>query len=197
MLKGLEIKNPTDREVEKGCTKQHCDHAKFFPGYDSDSDVFQDDFKFTSESSEDSSETEEEEIEIPEESKISRTLGDNTTRTVVILVLSLLIMQSVCSVDTYVDAVHVHQQGLYQLVRLYDKGPDYWDSYKKAREFYIDQTSKRSEGKFPIVYFNSPDPSGDDYQTTLSVQEWAPFRKSLRAPEQKQVSLESKNGLKF
>lgn len=91
MLKGLEIKNPTDREVEKGCTKQH-DHAKYFPGYNSDSDVFHDDYKFTSESSEDSSETEEEEIEIPEESKISRTLGDNTTRTVVILVLSLLIM---------------------------------------------------------------------------------------------------------
>lgn len=108
MLRGLEIKNPTDREKEEHCKNKKHNHGVYFPGYDSDSDLFHDDFKFTSESSEESTETEEEEIEIPEESKISRTLGDNTTRTVVILVLSLLIMQSVCSVDTYVDVVHVH-----------------------------------------------------------------------------------------
>jgi hypothetical protein len=74
-----------------------------------DSDLFYDDFNLeSSEDSDASSEGEEEAIEIPEESKISRTLGDNTTRTVVVLVLSLLIMQSACSVETYVDTVHVH-----------------------------------------------------------------------------------------
>ena len=111
MLKGLEIKNPTEIEKDKEikCDKKHDHKLKNFPGYDSDSDVFLDDYKYTSDSSEELSESEEEEIDIPEESKISRTLGDNTTRTVVILVLSLLIMQSACSVETYVDVVHVHQ----------------------------------------------------------------------------------------
>lgn len=55
-------------------------------------------------------ESEEEEIEIPEESNISKTLSDNTTRTVIVLVLSLLIMQSVCNTETYFTPVLVHTQ---------------------------------------------------------------------------------------
>jgi hypothetical protein len=61
---------------------------------------------FTEESSEsiesEEESEEEEDIEIPEESNISKTLSDNTTRTVIILVLSLLIMQSVCNHETYI-----------------------------------------------------------------------------------------------
>ena len=116
MLKGLEIKRPTDVEKEE-CKKPHHNHGKYFPGYDTDSDFFHEDFNLEStESEEDSSETEEEEIEIPEESKISKTLGDNTTRTVVILVLSLLILLQICSLDTYVSTSFVHDKGMEQLV---------------------------------------------------------------------------------
>lgn len=49
------------------------------------------------------------EIQIPEESNISKRLSDSTTRTVVVLVLCLLVMQSACDIDTYVDVVHVHK----------------------------------------------------------------------------------------
>lgn len=46
-------------------------------------------------------------------------------------------MQSACSVDTYVDVVHVHKQALFQLVSIYDSGADNWDAYKTAHSFYI------------------------------------------------------------
>jgi len=41
MLKGLEIKNPT--ELEKDGIKKKDITGKYFPGYDSDSDYFHDD----------------------------------------------------------------------------------------------------------------------------------------------------------
>jgi len=108
MLKGLEIKNPTDREIDEkmGGKKGRGNKGKI----PEDSDLFYDDFNLeSSDGSEEASEDEDDgDIEIPEESKISRTLGDNTTRTVVVLVLSLLIMQSACSAETYIDGVHVH-----------------------------------------------------------------------------------------
>jgi hypothetical protein len=41
-----------------------------------------------------SEESEEEDYQIPEESKISKTLSDSTTRTVIILVMILLVLQN-------------------------------------------------------------------------------------------------------
>lgn len=89
MLRGLDIKKPLEIE-EEACG--HHDHDKIIETVDSDaSDQF-----FTQESSESSGsdleESSDEEIEIPEESNISKTLSDHTTRTVIVLVLSLLIM---------------------------------------------------------------------------------------------------------
>jgi hypothetical protein len=110
MLKGLEIKNPTDREID--CCKHAGKKGHALKGIPEDSEVYYDDFNLEDSSASDSSEEEDEVLEIPEESKISRTLGDNTTRTVVVLVLSLLIMQSACSVETYIDTVYVHGQAL-------------------------------------------------------------------------------------
>jgi len=49
---------------------------------------------------------------IPEESKISKTLSDSTTKCVVMLVLCLLFMLAVCSVDSYYDVKVIHEQGL-------------------------------------------------------------------------------------
>ncbi len=51
---------------------------------------------------------EDKEYDIPEESKISKTLSDKTTRTVVILVLVLLFLLALCSVDTYTETDIVH-----------------------------------------------------------------------------------------
>jgi hypothetical protein len=46
---------------------------------------------------------------IPEESKISKTLSDSTTKWVVMLVLSLLFLLAVCSVDSYFDVKVIHE----------------------------------------------------------------------------------------
>jgi len=51
----------------------------------------------------------EEELDVPEESKISKTLSDKTTRTVVLLVLLLLFLLQICSMETYVTTVFVHE----------------------------------------------------------------------------------------
>lgn len=45
----------------------------------------------------------EKDFDVPEESKISKTLSDKTTRTVVILVLVLLFLLALCSIDSYTE----------------------------------------------------------------------------------------------
>ena len=52
--------------------------------------------------------SEDEEDIIPAESKISKTLSDQTTKTVVILVLLLLFMLAGCSIEAYVDTTMMH-----------------------------------------------------------------------------------------
>ena len=49
----------------------------------------------------------------------------------------------------------------------------------------------KSDGKYPIVYFNSVDPNNEEYWNTMSAQEWAPFSKGLRQIEKKHVTLNS------
>jgi hypothetical protein len=113
MLKGLSIKSPLELEKEHCFDENHIhnsDEERIIISDDSDaSDQFHTDESSESSGSEEEQESEEE-IEIPEESNISKTLGDHTTRTVIILVLSLLIMQSVCSTETYIQPVLVHSQ---------------------------------------------------------------------------------------
>jgi hypothetical protein len=46
---------------------------------------------------------EDEEIEVPLESKISKILSERTTKIVIILVLLMLFFQPVFTVETYVD----------------------------------------------------------------------------------------------
>ena len=43
------------------------------------------------------------EVEIPEESKISKILSDKTTRTVVILVLTMLFSTQLCQPDNFLE----------------------------------------------------------------------------------------------
>ena len=58
---------------------------------------------------------------------------------------------------------------------MYNKGPEAWDAYQISHEFYLKQTSTKSDGKYPIVYFNSVDPKNDEHWDTMTVQEWDPF----------------------
>ena len=80
--------------------------------------------------------SDEDEDDIPAESKISKTLSDQTTKTVVILVLMLLFMLAGCSIESYVDTTMIHEQGLKNLVYLYDLGPSHWEEYKTSYFHY-------------------------------------------------------------
>jgi len=48
-------------------------------------------------------------VEIPEESKISKTLSDKTIKTVVMLVLLLLFMLAICSSEAYISSDIMHE----------------------------------------------------------------------------------------
>ena len=77
---------------------------------------------------------------IPEESKISKTLSDKTTKIVVILVLFLLFMLAFCSTDAYVENTLVFEQGLKNLVAIYDLGEEYYPNYAVAYDFFVNST---------------------------------------------------------
>lgn len=62
----------------------------------------------------------EKEFDVPEESKISKTLSDKTTRTVVILVLILLFLLALCSIDSYTETDILHKSALLDLVVIYN-----------------------------------------------------------------------------
>jgi hypothetical protein len=71
--------------------------------------------------------------QIPEESKISKILSDQTTKTVIILVLCLLFCLPAFTVETYLgDTVTLHDQALKHLGAIYDEfdeAPSSWTDY--------------------------------------------------------------------
>ena len=52
------------------------------------------------------------EYDVPEESKISKTLSDKTLKSVVMLVLLLLFILPVVTAETYITIPYMHEQGL-------------------------------------------------------------------------------------
>ena len=115
MLKGLDIKRPIELEFEECChhhdashdhsheddeCEGHHDHSheegECEGHHDheekADSDASENFFTEESSLSSDSSDLDsvDDNVDIPDESKISKTLGDNTTRAVIVLVLALL-----------------------------------------------------------------------------------------------------------
>ena len=89
------------------------------------------------------------------ESKISKTLSEKTTKTVIILVLLMLFLSPLFQSDTY-DSVDrtTHQQGLLVLNQLYTTGP--WNAYQKYWTHYIDAHKKLG---YPLILLKGPDPT--------------------------------------
>jgi hypothetical protein len=84
---------------------------------------------------------EDDTAQIPEESKISKILSDQTTKTVIILVLCLLFCLPAFTVETYLgDTVTLHDQAVKHLQAIYDYGPDSWPDYRIAFEHLVDAT---------------------------------------------------------
>ncbi len=64
-------------------------------------------------------EDEDEDVEIPLESKIGKTLSDRTIRTVVMLVLCMLFLLPVFQIDTWVETTTAFTMGLRQVRDIY------------------------------------------------------------------------------
>lgn len=75
-------------------------------------------------------ESDEEEVEIPEESKISKILSDKTTRTVVILVLVMLFSTQLCQPENYLETYALHDLAMEQVVDNYNFQVSTFDSEK-------------------------------------------------------------------
>lgn len=98
---------------------------------------------------------------MPEESKISKTLSDKTTRTVIVLVLVLLFLLALCNVDTYSETDIIHHAGIIHLKSIYDLGPTQYPAYKAAYETFVTKTTEIDE-EFPLIYLHIADPNTKD-----------------------------------
>jgi len=79
---------------------------------------------------------------IPEESKISKILSDQTTKTVIILVLCLLFCLPAFTVETYMgDTVMLHDQALKHLGSIYNYGSEYYSDYQTAFKHFEEVTT--------------------------------------------------------
>lgn len=103
----LAIKSPEDIEKEQALQEDNTMLDGIRDPVDSDEFMSMPSSHYDSEGSVESEE-EDEVIEIPEESNISKSLSDSTTKTVIMLVLCLLVMQSACNTESYIDVTHVH-----------------------------------------------------------------------------------------
>lgn len=131
---------------------------------------------------------------IPAESKISKTLSDQTTKTVVLIVLLLLFMLAGCSIETYVSTTMMHEQGIKNVVNLYNLGEPYFNEYKQAC-LHFEKITRDQE--YPLIFVSIPDPFAKTYTKEIYVQEWEPKINDLRADAYSAIFQEADNGAEF
>uniref|UniRef100_A0A7S3CQX1 Guanylate cyclase domain-containing protein n=1 Tax=Strombidium rassoulzadegani TaxID=1082188 RepID=A0A7S3CQX1_9SPIT len=148
-------------------------------------------------SSENESLLSDEEVEIPEESKISKILSDKTTRTVVILVLTMLFSTQLCQPDNFLETVYVHTQALKHLVQIYDLGDEYNEDYVKSLEHFKNETRKDDAELYPLVFLQFGDPNSTFSMAMIKDQEWEPRLVDLRIDEYNSITIKAENGVDF
>lgn len=75
------------------------------------------------------------EMDIPTESRISKTLSNKTTKVVVMLVLILLFSLPFVQIETYSDPYLLHKNGLEMLVDIYNN-EESWEAYDRTFLIY-------------------------------------------------------------
>jgi hypothetical protein len=93
-------------------------------------------------------EEEEDELEIPLESKIGKTLSERTTKIVIILVLVMLFALQLFQIETYVQTDYIHDIGLQQLRNMYEKDNG-GSNYQTVLQKYVRETKSLT---YPTVY---------------------------------------------
>jgi hypothetical protein len=77
-----------------------------------------------------------EHIELPQETKISRTLSDQTIKIVVIVILSLLFLLPLIDAETWIQPYLMQDFGMDMIVDIYDEQGD-WDVYRRSVDVFI------------------------------------------------------------
>lgn len=140
---------------------------------------------------------EDDTAQIPEESKISKILSDQTTKTVIILVLCLLFCLPAFTVETYLDdTVTLHDRAVRHLGAIYDYGPDSWSDYRIAFDHLVDAT--RGEDQiYPLILLKAADPNQTTWGDKAYVKQWEPAVDTLRPDEFRSATYEAKDGFEF
>lgn len=89
---------------------------------------------------------------MPMESKISKTLSDRTTRTVIILILMMLFLMPLMQEDTYIQW-ESYGKSLGQIESIYQKLGENNPYYQQACEEF---TNYNADGSHPIIRFEAP-----------------------------------------
>lgn len=151
------------KDEEKPKKKKKKSHKKKDDDYDKNKKIEEGEFvdSISEESSESEEEEEaEEEVHIQEESKISKILSDKTIKTVSILVLFMLFSTQLMQTDTYQSYVSLHEHGVAQMVKFYDKGDS--ASFELAYKHMILLTRTGIGEDYPLVFFESVKATDDD-----------------------------------
>lgn len=93
----------------------------------------------------------EDDFEIPVESKIAKTLSERTTKIVIILVLVMLFSLNLFQIETYITTDFIHQQGLRLVRDMYDKTGGVGETYETCVQKYISETTRID---YPTVYLD-------------------------------------------
>ena len=90
---------------------------------------------------------------IPQESKISKTLSEKTTKTVIILILLMLFLLPLFQESTYIDAHSSFEKGLYHLIHVYTgiggTSTEYQTAYDKYLQYHTNEDT-------PLIYLRDP-----------------------------------------
>ena len=111
---------------------------------------------FNASAVENEAQEDEDDTQIPNESRISKALSEAIQKIVVMICLILLFILPLTQIETYIPVYLFHEHGLDIAVGIYNNGQS-WPAYQQAiSELTIgaDHTTY-----YPLLWLNIPDPS--------------------------------------
>mmetsp|Transcript_16748 Transcript_16748/g.25817 ORF Transcript_16748/g.25817 Transcript_16748/m.25817 type:complete len:329 (+) Transcript_16748:783-1769(+) len=179
-----------EKHMKKSQKSNHPDgQTPKFQNNDYDDDEF---FEDDEESSMSTESEEEAEVNIPEESKISKTLSDKTIKTVVILVLVMLFSTQVMQPETYLETTYIHKQALSQVVSYYDTEGNSAD-FQQLVDHMVNRTTTDESLNYPLIFFQARNTSAIN-EFIVDTIELDPKLQTLRVDEYLTYSALSEDG---
>ena len=118
-------------------------------------------------------EHDDDDTQIPSESRISKQLSEEITKVVVSLVLIMLFVAPIFQMETWVDVQIYHKAALDMAIKTYNRGLQEFEglneqSWPAYQESVITLEKDTDEGSFyPILWYSLPDPDGSPFNTEI------------------------------